>query len=107
MRSFGDGAGAMVYLEMSRDSKIIAVIFTQMDDLQKSYGYALQVVVQEEKRDYQEIIEKGEHFPYMNGKVVFVHAIKKMSQTVVNVLEKQNAKRRYWLLPFSSGKSSN
>lgn len=87
---FGDGAGAMV---LSRDdsgeSKVIA------SDLHSDGRFAKELWISapgscagREERLNKEIMEKGEHFPYMNGKVVFVHAIKKMSQTVIKVLEK-------------------
>ena len=87
---FGDGAGAMVLSrDESGDSKVIA------SDLHSDGRFAKELWISapgscagREERLNKEIMEKGEHFPYMNGKVVFVHAIKKMSQTVINVLEK-------------------
>jgi 3-oxoacyl-[acyl-carrier-protein] synthase III len=87
---FGDGAGAMVLSRNeSEDSRIIA------SDLHSDGRFAKELWISapgscagREERLNQEIIDKGEHFPYMNGKVVFVHAIKKMSQTVETVLKK-------------------
>ncbi len=88
---FGDGAGAMVVSRCPEDeeSKVIA------SDLHSDGRYAKELWISapgscagRENRMDSSLVEEGLHFPYMNGKVVFVHAIKKMSQTVETVLKK-------------------
>ena len=87
---FGDGAGAMILSATDSDeSKVIC------SDLHSDGRFAKELWIPMpgsaagfKERLNKEIIDQGLHYPYMNGKVVFVHAIKKMSETVVQSLEK-------------------
>ena len=85
---FGDGAGAFVLSgHTEKDGpRVIA------SDLHADGNFAEELWIPApgcalgESRMTQELFDEGMHFPQMNGKVVFVHAVKRMSQTVKTIL---------------------
>ncbi len=87
---FGDGAGAFV-LSANPELDGPRVIAS---DLHADGRHAEELWIPApgcalgSSRMTQEIFDQGMHFPYMNGKVVFVHAVKRMSETVRTVLDK-------------------
>jgi len=89
---FGDGAGAFILsANPAMDGpRVIA------SDLHADGRHAEELWIPApgcalgSARMTQEIFDQGLHFPFMNGKVVFVHAVKRMSETVRTVLEKAN-----------------
>ena len=91
---FGDGAGAFV-LSAHSDKNGPRVITS---DLHADGRHAKDLWIASpgcalgSSRMTQEIFDQGLHYPEMNGKVVFVHAVKRMSETVRAVLEKANLK---------------
>jgi len=86
---FGDGAGAVVVsrTEVS-DSKSDAHIMNT--ELHSDGSYAKELWLPGPgnnlgaDRVNKEMLEEGLHYPQMNGKVVFVHAVKKMAETLIN-----------------------
>ena len=87
---FGDGAGAFVLTGHTEADgpRIIA------SDLHADGNFAEELWIPAPgcglgpSRMTQEIFDQGLHFPVMNGKTVFVHAVKRMSETVREVLSK-------------------
>lgn len=89
---FGDGAGAVIYsrTEVNDPQKDAYLIDT---DLHADGKYAKELWLPApgtafERRMDQRIIDEKLHFPIMNGKTVFVHAIKRMGETLNHTLEK-------------------
>ena len=92
---FGDGAGAIILSAVeSNDSESESCVLTS--DLHSDGKFAKELWMPAPgnchgpARMSQEIIDKGLHFPYMNGKVVFVNAVRRMSETVLTSLKKMN-----------------
>jgi 3-oxoacyl-[acyl-carrier-protein] synthase-3 len=90
---FGDGAGAVVVgqkelVNEKTDSRIIST------HLYADGAYAKELWIPApgsafgEKRLEQSMIDEGLHFPQMNGKLVFVHASKRMSECLLHACQK-------------------
>lgn len=91
---FGDGAGAAV-IGVS-DSKEHQIMSTH---LHADGTYAKELWLQAAGMGYDsggrlppEAIERGEHYPAMNGKTVFVHAVKRMPEVLLEGLAKNGLK---------------
>ena len=88
---FGDGAGAII-LSATTDSEGSRFLAT---DLHSDGRFAEELWTPApgsvgKERISQEKLDHGLHYPRMNGKAVFIHAIKNMSQTILTSLEKAN-----------------
>ncbi|MFL5815229.1 MAG: 3-oxoacyl-ACP synthase III family protein [Bdellovibrionia bacterium] len=85
---FGDGAGAAVIgaAEEGSKSKILST------HLYADGKYAQELWIKAPGTGYggdrttHEIVDRGDHFPKMNGKTVFVHASKRMPEAVMTAL---------------------
>ncbi len=88
---FGDGAGAMIF--QASDEENTGVIGTE---LHADGKYAKELWVPApgsapngtNERFTQEMFDKGMHYPYMNGKVVFTHAVRRMCEVLGNLCQK-------------------
>ncbi len=91
---FGDGAGAAVIgVSDSPDHRILSTHLHADGSFAKELwvkapGLAYDATV----RVVPEAIERGEHFPAMNGKTVFVHAVKRMPEVLMEGLQKNGLK---------------
>ena len=87
---FGDGAGAFV-LSANTEGNGPRVICS---DLHAEGKYADSLWIERpgssigDARITHQDLEEGRQFPLMNGKLVFVHAVKRMTETVQTVLER-------------------
>jgi len=90
---FGDGAGAVVLsaTDVSDKGKEPGIIHTE---LRADGNFAKELWVPApgsalgKDRISNKILAEGLHYPQMNGKTVFVHAVKKMSEILVGTLKK-------------------
>jgi len=89
---FGDGAGAVI-LSATNESKYSLFDF----DLHADGKYTDELCIKapgtgldSDERMGQALIDKKLHFPQMNGKVVFVHALKKMTESLTDLLKANN-----------------
>lgn len=86
---FGDGAGAVVV--QATDSDDYGVLAT---DLHADGSYAKELwmgapgTAYGESRISTEMIENGDHWAHMNGKTVFVHAVKRMAESLTTSLQR-------------------
>jgi len=91
---FGDGAGACVVSARElKNEKTDSRIYTTHLYADGSYAKELWIPAPGnafpiDTRINQQMLEEGLHFPQMNGKTVFVHATKKMSECLVTACEK-------------------
>ena len=91
---FGDGAGAMV-LGASTDFNGPRVLSTH---LHADGAFAKELWVEAPTqagagdRITAELIEAGAHYPRMNGKTVFMHAVRRMPEAVLEALAANNLK---------------
>ncbi|MFT6070617.1 MAG: 3-oxoacyl-[acyl-carrier-protein] synthase-3 [Bacteriovoracaceae bacterium] len=83
---FGDGAGAVIVSQTEvNDPKVDSHIMTTHLHADGSHAKELWLpapgmAFEGSERFSQEIIDEGLHYPQMNGKVVFVHAVKRMAE---------------------------
>lgn len=89
---FGDGAGAIVLEgcdveDPSRDSHILSSHLHADGRHAKELWIEAPTQTTDGMRITHEMIDQGKHFPYMNGKVVFVHASKAMPEAVRESVE--------------------
>ncbi len=90
---FGDGAGAVVLGESTDPSSRILSTHLHADG-----KYARELWVKAPglaigpDRLNAGMVEAGEHYPAMNGKTVFTHAVKKMPEAIMEALAANNAK---------------
>jgi len=91
---FGDGAGAAVISRAGHDSssgELLSFDLHAQGEFAKELwvsapGYA----IESKERITTEMIDEGLHYPFMNGRTVFTHAVKRMSQSLKATLEKNN-----------------
>ncbi len=86
---FGDGAGAVVVSRAEvNDIKTDAHIMTTQLHADGSFAKELWLpapgVALGADRINKEMLDEKLHYPQMNGKVVFVHAVKSMAKTILN-----------------------
>ncbi len=97
---FGDGCGA-VLLEASEDSGVIDSVFrgdgSGRHYLHMKAGGSL-------KPASKETVENREHYVYQEGRTVFKHAVKGMSTTVQEVMDRNNltADDIDWVVPHQA-----
>ncbi|OIQ20554.1 MAG: 3-oxoacyl-ACP synthase [Bacteriovorax sp. MedPE-SWde] len=95
---FGDGAGAIVMSATDvKDDKADSHIINCHLHCDGSYAKELWLPgpgtgFNSENRCDQKMLDEGLHFPQMNGKVVFVNAVKKMSQSLINLCKESEVK---------------
>lgn len=90
---FGDGAGAIVMqgCEFKKPKTDVGIIGT---DLYADGAFAKELWVPAPgtglgpERFSSNMIDQGAHFPYMNGKTVFVHAVKRMAECLMGTIQK-------------------
>ena len=89
---FGDGAGAVVVSRTDvKDAKTDSFIIR--NDLHADGSYAKELWIATPgnaftgtERLTKEMIDEGLHYPKMNGKAVFAHAVKRMAETLSHTL---------------------
>lgn len=94
---FGDGAGAVVLgaVQGTPDRKFPHVLSTH---LHADGAFASELWVQAPGMTYSPIrltedaVKKGEFYPRMNGKTVFVHAVKRMPEVMMEALQANQLK---------------
>lgn len=91
---FGDGAGAVVLSrtevnDAKKDSHLISTHLHADGAFAKELWLPAPGMANVgQERFSAEVIEAGLHYPQMNGKVVFVHAVKKMAETLTVACKK-------------------
>ena len=94
---FGDGAGAVVLgaVEAEENDKTSRIFSTH---LHADGRFAKELWIQAPGLAYPgermntQMVEAGEHYPKMNGKAVFVHAVKRMPEAIQEALEANSLK---------------
>jgi len=88
---FGDGAGAVVVESTVVDGEDDAQIFSSHLHADGKYAKELWMDAPTQTEPGERIthamIDEGRHYPQMNGKLVFVHASKRMPESVMEALE--------------------
>ena len=88
---FGDGAGAVVVEATEVDDDDASQIFSTHLHADGRHAKELWMdaptQTTEGQRITHDMIDEGRHFPQMNGKVVFVHASKRMPESVIEACE--------------------
>ncbi len=90
---FGDGAGAAIVTKTDgADGRGILSCAIHADG-----NYAKELWLEapscaHQPRITKEMLDEGKQYPHMNGKVVFVHAVRKMPEVMMEVLNSQNLK---------------
>lgn len=92
---FGDGAGAVVVAQRElkdseRDSRIISTHLHADGAFAKELWLPAPGFALGPERINAQMLEEGLHYPQMNGKTVFVHATKRMAETLVNTCKESN-----------------
>ncbi len=88
---FGDGAGAVVLGAMrgapaKSDSQVYSTHLHADGAFAKELWIEAPSITYPETRITPEILAEGRHFPKMNGKAVFVHAVKRMPEAINEAL---------------------
>jgi 3-oxoacyl-[acyl-carrier-protein] synthase-3 len=89
---FGDGAGAVIVEpteveDPTRDSHLLSThLFADGAFAEELWVPAVSTAYDEEIVD-QRMLDRGDQYPKMNGKHVFVHAVKRMPEAVITALE--------------------
>lgn len=92
---FGDGAGAIVMKraevkDAKKDSHIWSThLFTEGAGAKELWLEAPGMNLGAERMTH-EMIEKGQHYPYMNGKKVFTNAIRRLCESTMIALKSNN-----------------
>jgi 3-oxoacyl-[acyl-carrier-protein] synthase-3 len=91
---FGDGAGAVVMSATDvKDPRTDSHILTSNLHADGSYAKELWLSAPGnalgDERVSQAMLDEGLHYPQMNGKTVFVHAVKRMAETLMNSCKEQ------------------
>lgn len=95
---FGDGAGALI-LEASegvpgeKDSCIYSTHLHADGTFAKDLWIQAPGIAYEGERVTSEILSRGEHYPTMNGKTVFMNAARRMPEAVLEALEFNGIKK--------------
>jgi 3-oxoacyl-[acyl-carrier-protein] synthase-3 len=89
---FGDGAGAVILEatevdDLARDSHVLSThLYADGAFAEELWVPAVSTAYDEEIVD-QRMLDRGDQYPKMNGKHVFVHAVKRMPEAVITALE--------------------
>jgi 3-oxoacyl-[acyl-carrier-protein] synthase III len=91
---FGDGAGAVIVKQTSTDnkSKILSTHLHTDGSHAKELWMPAPGMAFGAERLTTSMLEEGLHYPKMNGKKVFAHAIRRMAEVLGEALEKNNMK---------------
>jgi 3-oxoacyl-[acyl-carrier-protein] synthase III len=94
---FGDGAGAVVVGPCDKEDEKSPQIYSTHLHADGNFAKELWVpapgsAMSADARLTQEMVMEGKHFPHMNGKTVFVHAVKRMPEVLLEALEKNGKK---------------
>lgn len=87
---FGDGAGALIMSSTSADDPnrvLSSHLHSEGKYAKELWTEAPGFGIGEDVNISHDIIEQERHFPVMNGKKVYVHAIKRMCESIVEALE--------------------
>ncbi len=87
---FGDGAGAVIFEASDNRDRGIFDVEIHSDGL---YRDALKLEFPSSRHDpmiSKEIIDQGLHFPKMDGKQVFKHAVNRVTEVVGSILNRNN-----------------
>lgn len=84
---FGDGAGAVVMGAAQDESQIYSTHLHADGKFAKELWISAPGSSNEESRFSPEMFDRGDHYPKMNGKSVFVHASKRMPEAVLESLK--------------------
>jgi 3-oxoacyl-[acyl-carrier-protein] synthase-3 len=92
---FGDGAGAVIFSRTEVKSKNDSQIFSTHLFADGTHAKELWVAApgsgfNNESRFTQSMFDEGLHFPFMNGKNVFQHAVKRMAECLMLGLKQNN-----------------
>jgi 3-oxoacyl-[acyl-carrier-protein] synthase-3 len=85
---FGDGAGVVI-LGSTEDAKGPRILSTH---LHADGAHARELWLEAASMAYDhdrlthEVLERGDHYPKMNGKAVFIHAVRRMPEAVLEAL---------------------
>lgn len=84
---FGDGAGAAVIGRSDNEAKVFGSLLHADGRFAKElWVSAPGTGVAENSRLSQEMLDEKLHFPYMNGRQVFTHAVKRMAESLSTLL---------------------
>lgn len=95
---FGDGAGAVVMSSCAvKNAKTDSHFINAHLHADGSYAKELWIPApgtgfDEMNRLSQKMFDEKLHYPQMNGKTVFVHAVKRMSESLMNLFKETNTK---------------
>ncbi|EQC45005.1 beta-ketoacyl-acyl-carrier-protein synthase III [Bacteriovorax sp. BSW11_IV] len=87
---FGDGAGAVVFQRTEVNNEktdghiLVSNLHADGEYAKELWLPAPGTGFNEMERISQKMIDEGAHYPQMNGKTVFVHATKRMAETLLN-----------------------
>lgn len=86
---FGDGAGAAVISRSDDDSELVGFdLHAQGEHAKELWVSAPGYAHPGKERITKEMLDEGLQYPYMNGRNVFTHAVKRMSESLSNTLKK-------------------
>jgi 3-oxoacyl-[acyl-carrier-protein] synthase-3 len=80
---FGDGAGAMVVGRATDDQRLILSTHLHADGTEAEILWTEAPASRNHPRITAEDMAAGKHFPHMNGKKVFKHAVTRMPQAIM------------------------
>lgn len=94
---FGDGAGAVIVGPCEgdvseKDAQIFSTHIHADGNFAKELWVAAPGFANGAERLTTAMVEEGLHYPQMNGKTVFVHAVKRMPEAIMEVLAKNGKK---------------
>ncbi len=95
---FGDGAGAVILQrtevkDKNKDAHIFSThLFADGSNAKELWTSAPGSGFNSETRLNPEMLSEGLHYPYMNGKNVFQHAVKRMAECLILALKTNNFK---------------
>ncbi len=89
---FGDGAGAVVLEatdveDVQRDPHILSTHLHADGRFARELWMEAPTMAHDSARITHDMLDRGLHYPYMNGKLVFVHASKNMPAAVIEACE--------------------
>ncbi len=92
---FGDGAGAVVVgacdsVAKANEPHILSTHLHADGSFAKELWIQAPSLAYDGPRLSNEILARGDHFPRMNGKTVFMHAVKRMPEVLVEALKSNN-----------------
>lgn len=89
---FGDGAGAVVLEATTEPNKGLLTTKLHTDGHFAEELYLENPGSRKKQRFWPDMVEKGDHLPYMNGKLVFMNAVKYFPEVIREALTECNLK---------------